>query len=268
MEELVLKIQQGQTELYTELWLQVHDLIALWAYQYYRTILRTGTAIGGVTVDDLIQSGFLALVDAVEGYVPQGAAFTTYLSYHVKKEFRQAIGRTDKQLSDPLNNALSLDVPQYDDDQEGATVLEFVPDNRDQIAEADERVYQEQLHDALETALNSLSDKEANAIRSEFWDGCSLKETAERIGCKSIERARQIRNDGLKRIRNGSQGKMLERFLDSETSFYSGMGLAAYKQSRTSGVERVVLYRDRMRRTLEAKIERLNTAMDKTKAPD
>lgn len=267
MEELVLKIQQGHDELYETLWLQVHDLIALWAFQYYRSILRSGTAIGGVTVDDLIQSGFLALVAAVEGYSPQGTAFTTYLSYHVKKVFRQAIGRTDRQLHDPLNSAFSLDGKVDEDDPDSGTWYDMAANKRDfrnYYAAVDEKIYREQLHDALETALNTLPEKEASAIRSEFWDGCSLKETAERIGCKSIERTRQIRNDGLKRIRNGSQGKMLERFLDSETSFYKGMGLAAFKQSKTSGVERAVLYRERMRKRLEAKIDRLNKMI----APD
>lgn len=267
MEELVLKIQQGQTDLYTELWLQVHDLIALWAYQYYRTILRSGTAIGGVTVDDLIQSGYFALVDAVEGYDSSKGGFNTYLKYHIMKEFRKAIGRTYKQLRDPLNSAFSLDGKVDEDDPDSGTWYDMAANKRDfrnYYAAVDEKIYREQLHDALETALNTLPEKEASAIRSEFWDGCSLKETAERIGCKSIERTRQIRNDGLKRIRNGSQGKMLERFLDDNTSFYKSMGLAAFKQSKTSGVERVVLYRDRMRRTLEAKIERLNKMI----APD
>ena len=263
MEELVLKIQQGQTELYTELWLRVHDLISLWAIQYFRSIKTSKRTLGGVTTDDLIQSGYFALVDAVEGYDSSKGGFNTYLKYHIMKEFRKAIGRTYKQLHDPLNNAFSLDGKIDEDDPDSGTWYDLAVSRRDfrnYYAAVDDKIYREQLHDALETALNTLPEKEATAIRSEFWDGYSLKETTERIGCKSIERTRQIRNDGLKRIRNGSQGKMLERFLDDNTSFYKGMGLGAYKQSNISGVERVV----RKRKELEVKIDRLNKMI----APD
>lgn len=264
MEELILMIQQGHNELYTELWLRVYGLIAMWANEYYRSFLKGRKIPGGISNEDLIQSGFFALVDAVEGYDPSKGAFNTYLCFHVRKEFRKTIGRTDKQLNDPLNSAFSLDVPKFDSDPEGPSMFDYVPDTRDRISETDEQVYQEQLHDALECALNALPEREATAIRSEFWDGCSLKETAERIGCLSIDRARQIRNNGLQHIRNSSMGKKLEQFLDEETSFYNGMGLATFKRTKMSGVERVVFIRDRKRKSLQKKLEILNKMI----APD
>lgn len=246
MDDLILQIQQGNHALMETLWLQVHDLVAWWAKRYYTAITTSGTALGGVEIDDLIQAGYLALVAAVEGHDPAKGSFTTYLAFHIKKEFRLAIGRSHRQLHDPLNWCRSYDEPAHKDEPDGPTKGDYISDPVDRIEEADERVFQEQLHAALERALDTLPAKEAAAIRSEFWDGCKQWQTAEKLNV-SQSRVEQLKRDGFRHIRNSSAGKQLERFLDENTSFYHGHSCGAFNSTKSSGVERAVIRREYLR---------------------
>ena len=247
MEELVKRIQQGHTELYSELWEQVKDLIAWFAVRYINAFLNGGKRLG-IEVDDLIQAGFFAVHDAVENYDPAcGAKFTTYLSYHIKKQFRIAIGRTDKQINDVLNYALSLDAPVCKDDPDRKSSLDRVPDPYDGIAAVEDRIYLAHLHSALEAALATLPEQQAEAIRSVYWDGCTLKETADKMNC-SLSYVRTLRESGLHRIRYSSAKKQLEQFLDDQTDFYKNTGLSSYNQTQTSQVERLVMRREYLRK--------------------
>lgn len=250
MDEIILQIQQGHSELYEQLWLSVKDLITWWAHRYYRAITTSGTALGGVEVEDLIQAGYLALVAAVNGYDSSKGSFTTYLGYHIKKEYRLAIGRSYRQLHDPLNWCRSYDEPIHKDEPEGQTKRDFIPDPVDRISEVDERVFLEQLHDALEAALNAIPEREAAVIRSEFYDGCKQWETAEKLHM-TPGRVHQLKKDGLRHIWNSSSRKKLERFLDENTSFYKGMSLKSFNQTKTSGVEQWVIRREQLRKSFE-----------------
>ena len=233
MEELVAMIQGGRHDLMEDLWLQLRGLVVWYARRYYTRITKfDGTTKGSVDIDDLTQSGYLALADAVADYDSTKGAFTTYLHFHIKKEF--------------LNDALSLDVPVNEDDPDGLTKLDFVPDQRDDISDADDRIFLEELHNAIERALDTLPQKQAVAIRSEFWDGRTLKETAEKMGYSTIESVRQLRQAGLQRIRNSSDGKKLEQFLDDRIDYYKGSGLSGNAQNRRH-VECLVIRREYLR---------------------
>lgn len=248
-EELVRQIQEGNTDLYITLWEAVCDLVAWWAKKYYYALKTIGNVPQGVEIEDLIQCGYFAMVDAVAGYDPSKGAFTTYLGFHVKKEYRRAIGRTNRQLHDPLNYAFSLDAPLDNSDPDSGTwfaVAADKPDNRDDFAAVDEKIFQAQLRDALESALDALPEKQSQAIRSEYFEGCGLKETAEKMNC-SLARVQQLRNNGLHQIRYSSSCRELEKFLDDQTDFYKYTGLSNYNHTQTSQVEKLVIKRDYLR---------------------
>ena len=258
-DELVRQIQQGKTELYSELWEQKRGLIIWFAKQYYSSFSFSGIALGvefetekgkRKYLEDFEQAGFLGLAKAVQYYDSErNGSFNELLRLCLLGEFQSiSIGRSIKQRKDPLLRCLSLDIPINEDDPEGATRSDFVPDYRDEIADADERVYQEQLHDALERVLNTLPEKQAQAIRLEYWDGCTLKETAERMGCSTVERARQLRDAGFQRIRTSSASKQLEQFLDENINYYQGTSFSTYRQTNVRQVERMVFQREHLRK--------------------
>ncbi|MCI9353035.1 MAG: hypothetical protein HFF58_07280, partial [Lawsonibacter sp.] len=121
-EELVKEIQAGSKERLAELWEQVWGLVWRYAHRWAR---RNGTE-----VEDLVQVGFIAMVQAADTCdVSTGYAFTTWLGVYLKWEFAQATGqRTQRDRLDPLQNAYSLDTPLIDDEGAPLTLADTLPD--------------------------------------------------------------------------------------------------------------------------------------------
>lgn len=90
-EELVTVIQAGAVELMGQLWEQVEGLVK-WKAKRIMTVLE-GCPGRGVEFEDLYQSGYLAMVAAVNTFDPAaGSAFSTWLMYHLKNAFAEATG--------------------------------------------------------------------------------------------------------------------------------------------------------------------------------
>ena len=104
-EELAVAIRAGERDKLMELWGQVRRLVHDMAYKR----LRATNGAGGVTLDDLMQAGFLGFLEAVRAYDPSaGFRFTSYLTYPVKSAFSEAEGRrSEKQKRDPIFSAVS-----------------------------------------------------------------------------------------------------------------------------------------------------------------
>lgn len=272
MEELVLKIQQGHTELYSDLWEEIKGLIAWWARRFFAVNSAYGISLGlewmtpqnnKRCIDDLVQSGFFGLVDAVEHYDPEKGSFTTLLKYYLLKAFQEATtGRSIKQKKDPMLWCRSLDEHVGDEDSD-TILLDLIPDERNDIAEADEKIFTEQLHVALDAALGRLPEMEAAAIRKKYYENKSLEEIGTEFNC-STSNANLLCNRGLNHIRFSSDRRRLEQFLDENTSYYKGMGMSSYRQTNTSGVERWVLRRDQMRKTYDKLINEGSHKMEHT----
>ena len=241
-EELVVQIQQGKSECLAELWSQIEDLIRWAARRYYVGITQGNSrpAPGSATIDDLVQGGFFAVVDAVERFDPSlGTKFTTLLMLCLKRAFRREIGFR----IEPLDFALSLDVPVDNEDENSATRLDFVPDQRDDIGAVEDHVFNEELHIALEDALDRLPEKEAMALRGEYFEGKSQIEIASEIGC-SFQSISSIKKSALHHIRYSSSRQRLERFVDLETDFFKGSG-------NRRGVEHKAIIREAIRERYE-----------------
>lgn len=102
-EELVALIQAGERGKLAELWEQVERFVAVKAYR--RHLLSDG--LGGVEVEDLYQSGYLALVAAADSFNPAaGRSFISWLALALKTAFAEAGNyRSSKQARDPLHRA-------------------------------------------------------------------------------------------------------------------------------------------------------------------
>lgn len=157
-EELAIAIQQGEEGRTLELWEQVNGLVKRKAMQIMTALQLSGNP-RGVEFDDLYQTGYLAMVAAVETYSPERGAFSTWFMFHLKTAFAEATGyRTKNGRCEPLNTAASLDRPVQPDEPDGGTLGELVPDSRaaDAIENVEESVYHEQLHKAIDGAISEL----------------------------------------------------------------------------------------------------------------
>ena len=245
-EELAVAIKGGADDLVPVLWDQVRDFIAMRAYQ---TMLHIPPE-RGVTKEDLVQSGYFALLEAVKTFAPEKGGFLTVLSYALKDEFAATGGyRTTRR--DPLDSALSLDAPRSDD-SEDETYLDTIPDRRDDYADAEERIFTELLHDALETALSKLPDTQAEVIRAKYWQGKNHQQIAGELGLPHQSVADREKR-GMQGIRRSSSAGDLYKFIDDQTDFYRRVSTDRCRTEHTSAVEEIVLWREAMLRRIQRK---------------
>jgi RNA polymerase sigma factor (sigma-70 family) len=241
-EELVKKIREGEQGLMLELWQQNRGIIAANAYRVLHALRDIGR--NSVELDDLMQSGYLGLVEAVERYDLSGdAKFTTMLNMTLKKAFADATGyRTERTKREPLHCADSLDRPagSGEDDQ---PIGELVVDRRDGIAEVEGRIYREQLHEALEAALSDLPADQERVLRLRYYQGKGYKEVEEEL-CLSPHKCRSLEFSGLSTLRQG-QGKAarLYEFMEDRTNYFA----RANVERQESAVEKIVLRREYLR---------------------
>lgn len=239
-EELAARIQAGERELIPELWEQVRRFV--WQQAQRRYVLTDG--YGGVEVEDLAQSGFLAVLEAVEDFKPEGDyKFLTYLGYRLKNAFAEA-GGYRKRKRDPLNNCTSLDTP-LDDSQDSDTLLDLQADPANYMEDAERRIWLEQLLAALERPLADLTDEQRETLHRRYWLNQTLEGSAAASGVdKEIVIKRE--RTALKQIRKRKHQYGLDQFVEERTPYYTHVGVSAFNATHTSAVELAVLKREQL----------------------
>lgn len=184
-----------------QLWDANKGLIRYHYWQWYSTHAATAAA-HGLTVDDLDQEGYFAVQYAAQTYTPEKGAFTTWLTVAIQRQIVQALsnghrrsiagadGKARQISADPLNHCASLDTP-LDDEEGGATLGDLCADPAalDAVWDVDGRIYTDQLHKAIDTALAKLTQEEADVIRRRFYRGQSMPQiaTARGISCAEVQ---------------------------------------------------------------------------------
>lgn len=240
-EDIVTLIQAGDTSLLAELWQNIEKLV----YWKAKRIISVIGSRGGFDFDDLYQSGYLAMVAAVDTYDPEGGSFAGWFGLYLKKAFAEATGtRSKRQAKDPIHSALSLDYP-LTDDSDADELQEIVPDPLSEIPMqiTEEKIYQQQLHNALETALDKLPLKQGDIIRRKYLEGIPVEEIAAIKGISRQAIAENERN-GLRRLRQPGISKSLRPFY--EFDYYGYTGLTVFKYSGMSIQERYLIVQERM----------------------
>ena len=102
----------------------------------------------------------------------------------------------------------------------------------------EEREYQKQLCEALETALGELPEKQGQVLRLRYFEKQTLGEAGKSMGI-STERVRQMEQKGLRTLRQSKTAAHLIPFL--EFDFYTGTGLGAFIHSGMSIQEKYLI---------------------------
>lgn len=229
-EEYALKIQQGNTELYGELWGNVYKLIITLARRFYLANSDICTA-NGVTLDDLIQSSYFSLIKAVNAYKPsKGYLLSTYLNFHLLNQYREMTGGRKKR--DPLSICASLDVPLPE--QEKTTLGDTVKDPSDQMSAADERLYNEKLRAVLNEKLAELPTEQKTTLRERYYNNRTYKEIGEITGL-SISKTRSTMFYALAKLKRNRELKSL--YYAAYDSAYRSTSLTTFKNLHASSVE-------------------------------
>ncbi|MDD6717209.1 MAG: sigma-70 family RNA polymerase sigma factor [bacterium] len=195
----------------------------------------------GMTADDFEQEGYFAVQYAAQTYQPEAGSFSNWLGKAMQRQIQRTLtnghtrtvtgedGRQHKASADPLNHCTSLDVP-LDDEDGGAATLGDLQEDATAAAELDaveDKLFQEQLHSALEEALAKLTDREADVLHRLYYQQQPLREVGAAYDV-AASRAQQIERTALHKL---GRNPKLCRFHDEVIQYhaYRGTGFVSWK---------------------------------------
>jgi len=240
-----MRIQDGEKDLFAELWGQVERLVVHIAARR----LPPNGANNRIELGDLTQAGYLAMVNAVKDFDREsGTKFTTYLNLHLKNAFAGELGSKTTRR-DALLQAISLNHRLGDGEgDDGAEMGDFLPDPdaENEFYVLDDRLTVQQDYEAVMKEVNKLDEKQRGIILKRFRDNRTLGEIGGVLGV-STEQVRQYERDALRKLcRRPALRVLAENYASSRTSAYRAKGLTAFKSSGTSTVEDLVEYREQL----------------------
>jgi RNA polymerase sigma factor (sigma-70 family) len=242
-EQMALKIQQGETPLLGDL-LEQNRQFAYWKSNRLYAQYYDRCKASGVELDDIVQSCFLALCDAVAAFNPDdGYKLLTYTKYPLMNAVNALLCiRTKKRNA--LNESFSLDKPL--DDENGDTHLDLLadPNSGEAFTETEDAIFNDELRAELETALDRLDDRQAAVVRKRYLDDVAQGVIAAELGV-SQQLIHQLEIKALRKLRGF---KSLQQFHDEvlENLSYKRTGLRAFRETGYSSVERAVEIADEL----------------------
>ena len=230
-EALAARAKAGDKEAAAQLWQQNRGLLGTWGRRLYAAYRERATA-SGVTLEDVEQIGFPAVAAAACGYdTAQSTQFTTYLAYYFRREFFALVGlRTERQKQEPLCRACSLDAPIDAEDAEGTTRAELVPDAgaAARMENAEDKIWTEQLHAALEDSLQAIDPRLASVLRQRYFSGMTHTQLAAVMGV-SKQRIQSQEQAGLRAMRRRNSCRLAQFRAEIVSRAYRHTGFRAWK---------------------------------------
>lgn len=172
-EELAVLIRAGQTEYIAQLWRQVARFIEVRAGQYLDRWPDHYRQLQG----DMVNEAYFYFLKAIDGYDQERGSFTTYLSWHIRNAFTDVLqGRGERLKNEPLNHAVSIDIPLEDTDD--LTLTETLIDETSEatmrrIEDAD---FWKSVGRFLEDAFDQIRDSVgAEIVRYMYHNDCTVK---------------------------------------------------------------------------------------------
>lgn len=199
-EELAELIRNGDDGYLPQLWDQVRRFVASQAKKYMAKYDLAQNA--RFELDDLIDAGYIAVVDACQRFDPQKGGFLTILgNYTLKTAFSEVAGtRHRHQKHDATNIATSLDAPIGSDEGEDSTLFDLIGTIDENLESLVESMYTAELHAALDEALSTIPKKEREILTLRYYFGIDYADQASSRHT-SKQHISWLADDGLWRIR-------------------------------------------------------------------
>lgn len=161
--------------------------------QYKPFIIKTasGYSIKGFDMYDMIQLGYVTLINAVAKYKTGSNTFSTYAFNSIKNAFRYALRQNFNQCQD-----MSLNAPLDSGAEAGTEFIDFIESEKDFVEDIIKR---EELLE-LRKAVSKLPFDEIELIVMIYYTGLSLKKYAEKKGL-SYQQAVRKRDRILRKLR-------------------------------------------------------------------
>jgi RNA polymerase sigma factor (sigma-70 family) len=227
MQELIDTIRGGDTTRLGELFDRNQGMI-------YKLAQRYLGIDNAVTLDDLVQCGFLGLCSAVDAWDPERGAWSTITYQYVRKAMRAAVGLHGTRTR-AHNMAVSLDEPLPGD--EDSSRLDTLAD--ESLPDADAGILEDERAEAVRAAVDRLEADRAEAVRLHDLQNMTY-EQAGRCMSITIQQAHNLRACALRDL---ARDWRLKKALDEETRFHAHKGVTAFLSDWTSSVEEAAMWR-------------------------
>jgi RNA polymerase sporulation-specific sigma factor len=160
--------------------------------QYKPFIIKTakGFNLKGYDMYDLVQIGYVALINAVSKYRTGSNTFSTYAYNSIKNTFRYTARGNNKHEGE-----LSLNAPLDSEEGSGTQFIDFIEAPED----FEEDILKREEILALRKAVSKLPSEEMELIIMVYYSGASLKTFAEKKGL-NYGQAVRMKNRILKRL--------------------------------------------------------------------
>jgi hypothetical protein len=153
--------------------------------------------------------------------------------------FAEATGwKTNKQQSDPIHSAVSLDRP-LGDEPDGDTLGTITPDPVDPIQAVENRMFCEELHQLLDCALSDLPSEAEGILRARYYGGVPWDRIADRLGKpQSTVTSTAVR--AYRKLRRSKYLQGVREFVEDRTNYYQRVPA----RSQRAPVEELVIRRE------------------------
>ena len=213
-----------------------------------------------VTVDDLTQAGFIGLVKAYKSFDPEkGKSWATWAAWGIARQMQKALGYCNGKWTKAHTRAIPLDAPIKDDDPEGATGKDVLPD--DSLPGIDANLLLSDMQRAVRQAIERLQREQEKVVISMCDLGGEPYKSAAAALNVSITRVEHIRRDALKHLQRDL--KLQEAVsIDLETPYYVKINPATFERTLTSATEFAALWRIEQRERLKRKREEIERQLE------
>lgn len=242
MQEVAEAVKRGDQQAMEDLFIKNRGLLYSLAKRYKSACERDRAA----DIDDLIQAGYIGLVNAVRAWEPERGAWSNIAMMCVKKTMRQAVGIRGTRIR-AEHGAVELDKPIGED--AAASLMDILED--DTAPGIEDAFLVGDLRRQVREAVNDLGGNQARVI---WAHDIECTKTYDEIGAEmglTKERVRQIREKGHAVLRKNQVLRDLAG-IDEQTRFYAHKGITAFNADWTSTTEAAALWRIERLEQLEA----------------
>lgn len=237
-EELAQRIKAGEKGAAAMLWQNIKNLVYKLAYRYM-TLKKEACTASGVSIDDLAQEAYIAMLKAVEDWDGEWR-FTTFLGRHLLTRWDEAAHlRTGR--SDALQGAVSFEAPVSDD----ITLADAIEDKEAayKMEQVEQRDYICRLRRDVQEAMESLPDEHRRLVHMRFWEGRTLSQCGQAIG-KSRSCAACLESQAFRLM---LRDKRIRQYKEDFIWTHYRASLGSFMRTHTSAVEHAVILLDEQR---------------------
>ena len=209
--------------------------LLVWAARRYSGACKNDNA---VDVEDLIQAGFMGLVDAQATYDETKGGWVKWALWFIEREINAALGRRDGHWVKAHAGTLSLDAPLSEDSDE--TGLDGLAD--DTLPPVDDNlVLSDDCRLVRECVSDLADDRQREVVERWQLGGETQAAVAESLSI-SPQRVNQIWCKARKALARDRRLRQLTA-LDDMTPYYQHVGINRFRTTLTSATERAALWR-------------------------